>query len=144
MPRTRHSPETMICRLAFAASLSVLVSCASPPKVEYSEIAARYPEEPAPNRVVFDFQPACNDQGQCMVEEKRLNQAAQVITKLNDAVQHWVDAYNQRGGALTECSVSKAEKDAALQYQEDLSFRQQITNIGKQALIIAGCAILLR
>ena len=123
--------------------LLLLAGCASQPQVDYSEISARYPAEPQPERIQFDFQAACNDKGECLVQETRLRQAADVITKLNDTVQHWVDAYNQRGRALAECEYGKAQRDATIQYQEDLSFRQQLVSAGKQLLIIAGCGAAL-
>jgi len=98
---------------------------------------------PDPERVIFDFHAACNDEGECIVTEERLVDAANVITALNDTVQHQNEALNQRLQGIAACEYAGIKKDSAIRHMEQASYKQDVTSTIKQLVTFAGCGLLL-
>lgn len=124
----------------------LLYGCAGQPeRISYSEFSKQYQDmkTETPDRIVFDFHAACNDEGKCFVTRDRLERAATIMTELNTAYQKAVEAGNSRLDAIGHCEYANAQKDAAIQYLEQAGSKQAITSQIKQLLTIGGCALLL-
>ena len=123
-----------------------LNACAGQPtSPSFAEFNAQYEslKQKQPERVVFDFGASCDDQGLCLVNETRLVDAANVITKLNDTVESLVNVANDRVSAIQHCSYASALKDESIRYMESASMRQDATNTAKQILGGLTCMGLL-
>jgi len=123
-----------------------LIGCSSQPVTpSYADIAAKYealktkPQE----RVIFDFEADCNDQGECIVLEQTLEDAAQVITRLNDAYDLAIQGSNQRLDALSSCEFANIQREQALIAEEKRYTRLEIGSTVKNLLTGAACAALL-
>lgn len=135
----------------FILLLSITYGCANAPRQEitYAEFMKQYEglEEPVPERVIFDFAAACNDEGMCYVEEKRLDAAAKIITDLNTAYQESIKSLNSRLNAFAHCEYASTIKDDIIADEQrrydNLDLKSSIKEGALTLLTIAGAAVCL-
>jgi len=136
----------MIYRLVLSAAIVLASSCASAPTpVSYAEVKEIYADQLAEQlpRIIFDFKEACNDEGDCMVKEKRIDDALGVITLLNDTVENLIKSSNAKVRALISCEYIGHRKDEIVALVKSDAARNQLFSMGKQLVLGVGCAALL-
>lgn len=129
-----------IYRLALSASLFLLSSCASQQTISFSEFAEQFQKEPIPKRIKFDYRPACNNQGECFVSEKRLNQASKVITKLNDAIESLVKTNNSKVDVIIHSEYANMKLRESINQLEKAHGKCELVSTIKQLALTGICA----
>lgn len=135
-----------IYRLGLSLLLLSLVSCASVPDApSFAEFSKQYEamKVPEPERVVFDFGAACNDEGMCLVKRETLEAATIVITKMNDANQIAIKAGNTRLDSIAHCEYANAKQAESINYLEQSRDKTELTGQVKQFITMLGCGALL-
>jgi uncharacterized lipoprotein YajG len=136
----------MITKLLLIFSILVLAGCATAPEsISYADHSAKYEAlKTAPmKRVIFEFDAVCYDSGICEVKESRLQDAADTITALNDAVDSLVTASNTRLDAISHCEYAGIQKDQAIRYMEQSASRAELTGTVKQVITALTCGALI-
>jgi len=123
-------------------AIVLLSSCSTAPVAPpFSEFAEQYPQNPIPERVIFNFHEACNDQGQCIVSEEIIDVAVEVITDMNDTIEDLSAEVNLKLTSILHCEYASAKKTESLYYEQQLREKEGWMNVAKQSLI-AGAGFL--
>jgi len=134
------------CLIIISILILSQTGCATAPEtISYADHSAKYEAlKTAPmKRVVFEFDAVCYGSGICEVKEKRLQDAVDAFTKLNDTVDSLVLANNSRLTAISHCEYAGIQKDQAIRYMEQSASRAEITGTVKQVITALTCGALL-
>lgn len=133
----------IIYRLALSAGILLLTSCAAPQTITFNEFAERFEKQAIPERVRFNFQDACNEQGQCLVKQERIDQAAKAITRLNDTIESLVKSNNSKVDAIIHSEYANMKLRESIHHLERSNSMSRIGSIAKQLVVTGACAALL-
>jgi len=138
-------PSRKSSLLAASVAVLLLISCAQPETVKFSDIAAAN----APLKVTYPARPKinvdayCDEGGDCTLPAGNLEILMQIITDLRDEVESRIDAYNKLVDSLSHCEYAGAKRKEALGYAEQRYERSELISGIKTIVTAIGCGVLL-
>lgn len=144
-------------KIALIIAVALIVSsCAGQPaRTDYEKVEeskSHLLREPYKERIVVlrDVHPDCRtSKGYCIFTNADANIMAEdteaqqlLIRSLNDALKSMTDEHNSLVRALIECEYGKQQREQVIEYKDNIAMKNDLINIGKQVLLVAGCAVL--
>jgi hypothetical protein len=137
----------MFLKVLSLVIVAAVSGCASVPQVaSLADTMAKYEalKKPVPERVIFDFEALCNDDGMCYVSEHKLDEAETIITLQNDVSQGSVIGTNALLDSLASMEHRANTLESTLYQTEKARDRDGLVSGIKQALTTGAlifCAV---